>query len=1682
MAISVSAEMEKKYRYAYASNAVPFLKRVRLHARSGSVHGDLKVEISSEPMFFKTWTCEEPAMTESDLSIEKPMLEYDASLAASITEESKAEVVICVYEKEKLLTEKRYEVMVEPLDESSLYQRDRTVQAAFVTPHDPLVEKLARRTWQIRKERNLNPSVAAYHFSTEDAEATISAAYQAVCEEQIPYIWLNPNYNPGYQRLQTAGNILRNKCANCIEMTILIAALLERLSLRPAIVHIKEHAFLGCWLQEKSLEQPVSEDIEYFRKITKPDMKEFLVLESTLACAGNQADFEQACRRGQEELEKKQAMFYVLDIHRARLAGVKPIPSVMNCELPPDLQQVVLPEKPVNYAEAVPEQIEKYQMPERYDRWMAEILDSSARSSLVSISMRGDSAKAAPILVPKKEGSRFYEKICQGGVYELSERPEDFEGSRSAELYEMYNGAEALGNVTRNGLEQNRLYLNTTKDGLKKKASALEKQTQEAMRQRGIHLLYMAFGTLCWREDGKKTAHYAPILLIPAELEKEGRTVTVQYTGGEVLFNDAVLQILRHRFDIRRPDGLSPVPKLADGRPNLPQILHCLRTAVKKEKNLQVFDDHAFLGLFDFSSYAQWNDLRSGAEAYMQHPVISAILRGVWEEPGTASAGREKKWTEEDLLLPYELDSSQIQAVIGALQEESFVLIGPPGTGKTMTLISILLNLIADGKTALFAAEKAAALQVAYERLKQNGLEQFFLYLPTGQMKPSALLEQLKKVLDDAQEAVQESGYDAFEQKHQALKEQIGRQLSLLHGVRICGMSLYQLIAQYIPLADCRPAFELTEEFTAALSEENIHQMQEQLEQLTEAGRAIGHPSGHCLTNWPEYTYRVNLSAQLHEELETYVQALNTVAVLAARLAEQTGKEWDGTAASARSMLPVRSGTREKLIALIPAEFVKFRHLIEVIQAAAAGKNYEEKKAQLCAKYGKLVNGNTEELKKLQQKWTLSRGIQRAAFRREIMSLLPGKVLDDNEITKMFLELRRFAECPVPQPVAAETELSAMELLELAKALKGTFGTSEELRNSMRDLEVSGKFLQEQNELKEAWQTMTDAAEKVQELIPGLLLWMDGSGTAEEMIAEVQRWISGGLGQLREWSTYVAVRKQCMSIGLAPFVELYEQGMAHETLGNAFRSAVCFALIRRTYRCNADVQAFTGFSFLRLVERYQEVCAAAGAVAAEEIRSRRRKEVRRVLEADPEIRRQAVLFRRLYESGGKKTSIRQILNEYIPDLARLLTPCMIMPPTAAAEYFEPDFTFDVTLFDEASQLTTARSIGAIGHSKGQVIVTGDPMQLPPTSFFTTEEEYEELSAVAQEQESILSECLTLGMKVIQLKNHYRSVSESLITFCNAKYYGGALTTFPSADSRTSQVTLHRTDGVYDRGGTRTNEKEAEAIVRFLEERFCAGEKRSYGIIAFHVNQQERILRLISQRAAQNEAFAQALARMRAEGKELFCRNLENVQGDEADVILFSCAYGKDKTGTFSMNFGPLNRDNAHRRLNVAFSRSREEMHIFCSFDPDELRLTEKSSRALRDLRDFLRYAQGSLSEKDLMAEVHTESKTELGKQDGFRQQICSYLESCGYSFDCQAGSSDCQVDIAVIDPNNKDRYSLGILLNNEAYYQNRSCYDREIGRNHQLKLRGWKLLRLFSADYWDYPLREQKRILEALAG
>lgn len=589
-----------------------------------------------------------------------------------------------------------------------------------------------------------------------------------------------------------------------------------------------------------------------------------------------------------------------------------------------------------------------------------------------------------------------------------------------------------------------------------------------------------------------------------------------------------------------------------------------------------------------------------------------------------------------------------------------------------------------------------------------------------------------------------------------------------------------------------------------------------------------------------------------------------------------------------------------------------------------------------------------------------------------------------------------------------------------------------------------------------------------------------GGGHLAALAARCATWAAAP-GALRDWTAYARARKAAIAAGLGEVVAQVEaETVADDHLVAAWERALVAAIAEDGVAAAPALATFHGATHHARIAEFVELDRAQLGVA-------RARTIARLAERVPKVSADVAdggeIGVLLHEARKQRRHrpLRALFRD-IPGLLTRLKPCLLMSPLSVAQYLDPEadgFTgFDLVVFDEASQIPTADAIGALARGKAAVIV-GDSRQLPPTRFFEPGGDVAPAASEpgdeddVEELESILDDGVAARLPELRLSWHYRSRHEDLIAFSNERYYGGGLDVFPAAAARTPElgVSWRKVDGAYDRAGTRTNPAEARAVVAEVVARLSDPERaaRSIGVVTFGRPQQELVLDLLDDARRRQPELERHFGAEVAE--PVLVKNLETIQGDERDVMLFSIGYGPDAAGKVTMNFGPLNRAGGERRLNVAVTRAREQLVVFSTLEPEQI-AEEGAALGVRHLAELLRYARGD--GRGAAARDERPPATALGRAIGLA------LAARGWHVHHQVGCAGYRVDVAVLDPDDPGRYVLGIETDGPSYARARTARDRDRLRTAVMANLGWRLYRIWSLDWWDDPEKEAQRVHNAV--
>ncbi|MEB3220216.1 MAG: AAA domain-containing protein, partial [Nostocales cyanobacterium 94392] len=567
------------------------------------------------------------------------------------------------------------------------------------------------------------------------------------------------------------------------------------------------------------------------------------------------------------------------------------------------------------------------------------------------------------------------------------------------------------------------------------------------------------------------------------------------------------------------------------------------------------------------------------------------------------------------------------------------------------------------------------------------------------------------------------------------------------------------------------------------------------------------------------------------------------------------------------------------------------------------------------------------------------------------------------------------------------------------------------------------------------------------------------------------------LSEFQEWLTYKETYEKLQSLGTNKFLDaLRDNNIEPKLWFSTLEKQIYQTCLDAILAQKLELKNFNIEVYEQQIQYFSQLDSSQLGVAKERLKQLH---VEHWKESEKTSLIQAELSTLKKEVTKKRQhlAIRKLLNDKqkgIPNLVKALKPCWMMSPLSVSQYVNADVVhFDVLIFDEASQLRTEDVVPSIIRSD-QVIIIGDRKQLPPTSFFSTGESEEDSDNEDDASyESVLDECSNF-MFGRTLKWHYRSQDERLIAFSNKHFYDSQLVTFPNPVQNPDLGVWfkHVPDGIYDRGGRRDNRREAEIVAQLTLEHFQKFPEQSLGIIAFSEAQADAIgeqIEILGKDYPHLEAFYSDNSR------QFFIKALENVQGDERDVIIISVGYARDSQGKFSLNFGPLIKKGGERRLNVAVTRAKRKLTLVSSIVAGDIDTTRTKSEGIRLLRDYLEYA-ASGGER-IEGNFYTD---QLKFDSPFEEDVYNTLAEKAYIIRTQVGCSGYRIDLGVVNKNRPGEFLLGIECDGASYHNSPTARDRDRLRQQVLERLGWKIHRIWSTDWFRNKPNQVRLLIERI--
>jgi RecA/RadA recombinase len=819
---AIVADVASSFTHASYQNAIPVIRSIQLENGTDRQFEALRLDLTSSPAFLRPKTWHIDRLIPGDrLPLGDRKVELDATYLAGLNEAERGEITLRLLSGDEILDEQRIVVRLLARDEWGGVADMAQLLPAFVMPNDPGVAGILRKAAERLAAHGHPTSLDGYQSQSPQRAYMLTAAiYSAIAALGLFYAEPPASFESRGQKVRRPSTITESRLATCLDTTLLFAAALEAAGLNPIILMFDGHAAAGVWLTKRTFGRAIETDLVEVRKALVS--RELIVFETMGVTQRPVLTVEAAQRALDRRLAEEEASAFVaaIDVKRARSSGITPLAShealkwsvsdgeptpAADLPLPPppslgELPKETVEEKPTTAAS-------------RIDRWQKKLLDLTLRNRLLNFP---DSKKTIPFLCT--DVAYLEDRLANGAAIRVISLPEQNPlGERDAALYRDVHGRDLQRGFAAEALVRDELPSPLDTRQLEARLIDLYRQVRNDFAEGGANTLFLAVGFLRWKKKPEDERSYrAPLLLVPVKLERRSASsrFTIRFHEDEPRFNATLLQFLERDFDLKLPQFVGELP-LDDNGIDVPRLLTMMRQAVRDVPGMEVVDETA-LSTFSFAKFLMWKDLVERTDALRQNRVVRHLIdtpEQVFQQGNGQSSFRDERdldrtYMPADIICLLPADSSQIAASVAAAEGLDFVIVGPPGTGKSQTIANMIANCLAGGKTVLFVAEKTAALDVVYRRLREHGLGNHCIELHSNKADRRHFLGQLKAAWEHG------SGTDASEwlavnERLKVHRDQLNAYVEALHKRYANGWTPYLALGVALKAAEA-PAPDLS--------------------------------------------------------------------------------------------------------------------------------------------------------------------------------------------------------------------------------------------------------------------------------------------------------------------------------------------------------------------------------------------------------------------------------------------------------------------------------------------------------------------------------------------------------------------------------------------------------------------------------------------------------------------------------------------------------------------------------------------------------------------------------------------------------------------------------------------------------------------------------------------------------
>ncbi len=1351
----------------------------------------------------------------------------------------------------------------------------------------------------------------------------------------------------------------------------------------------------------------------------------------------------------------------------------------------------------------------------RIYKWKEKLIDLSKRNRLLSFK----TAKYSTLRIIDEQPPEIYRSLVQNTqtmeFLPVNVNEEDIPEEEKKSLEELNEGIEfkaqefkeyEVENLAKKHVDkylQTKLSLQDLNKTLNK-ISTTAKSTNDDL---GYNVLFLSLGSVIWYEtDNSDEKMEAPVILVPVEIKRKsiGQPYTIKYNEDSVILNPALTLKLKRDFGINLADigfdedGINPIEVFAKVQEKI------------KDKSRWKLLNNIYIGLFSFAKFVMYKDLDEYQSLIKSSKLVETIC-GLNDEKQVSTdsicplSELDKRVQPKSTYQILDSDSSQQQAIQVVKSGNNLVIEGPPGTGKSQTIANIIAELLSQNKKVLFVSQKIAALDVVKSRLDMNGLAPYCLELHSNKTNKKRVVDELINTLE--YNFIGNYDADSLSKLYDDIKTLKTYSKELHNPIGTLQYSPFKALGIVLnnnQIPDLRYIFDNYDKWT----KEQLYANKALFTNAKEILKKLGNPKDFALYGAEIRELGYEEKSQLQDKIDSFVKSIDNLNHCIKDLSSEILFKQILKPSEINTLLDITDTILNIPATAVPTIVYDDTKLENDIKTVCDNvKQFNLFNNRIKNKYN--LGILNEDIDNLIFKFGLykEKFFSRIFFKfykdyKYVSQYFSGTyranldelVNDFQNLKELNLSIAKLEECnniatelydkiwnkKEPDEFAIQTQsnylLKFKELVNTGKYF--TNNILDKINSHSIDYEKIKQLVNKINKLQVDVKNEFDSISNILQLDCNKAFSTDYNNIEFQQLKSKFVAISENADDLTLWFKYLQSVDAIKNANLNKF---WDKCVENNIELNNYDTALETQFLRiwlngYVLKNNNVLKSFNSLDQDDLVKEFKYLDKNQIYSAKERLLTILSSNA---MLAKEKYSKEATELKRQGKLQRMRKSLRQIIRS-IPNLFLSLKPCLMMSPSTVAQLLDPEvFHFDVVIFDEASQLTTEDCIGSVIRGD-KLVVAGDTKQLPPTSFFKTVVEEDEMEDENEDStdeyertdlSSILDECTTSGFPQCMLKWHYRSKHEYLIAFSNKHLYQ-ELYTFPSCieDSETLGIKF-----LYHQPSDTTKEnkrlEEAQIVARAVMQHAKKHPDMSLGVATLNIKQKGLIESEIEKLREEDPSCEDFFNDNNQE--YFFVKNLESIQGDERDVIMISVGYFKNQNGVLPMNFGPINKDGGERRLNVLITRARYMVEVFSGIKAIDFNMDKSKSRGVQLLQWYLDFAE--------RGEAALNQTAKAGYDDcfdsPFEEAVCKALRHKGYSVKTQVGCSGYKIDLAIRDKNNPGQFLLGIECDGAAYHACATARDRDRLRQEVLEKLGWKIYRIWSADWFKNPQKQLDKLV-----